>query len=90
MLSNPYGSVYKIHGCVTQPGKIIITESDYEEFNKKYELIRAQLLSLFIHNPIIFIGDNIGDKNIKYILRTVFSYVDYNSDEAKKYETIFS
>ena len=90
LLSNPYGSVYKIHGCVTQPGKIIITESDYEEFNKKYELIRAQLLSLFIHNPIIFIGYNIGDKNIKYILRTVFSYVDYNSDEAKKYETIFS
>lgn len=84
LLSNPYGSVYKIHGCVTQPGKIIITESDYEEFNKKYELIRAQLLSLFIHNPIIFIGYNIGDKNIKYILRTVFSYVDYNSDEAKK------
>lgn len=84
LLSNPYGSVYKIHGCVTQPGKIIITESDYEEFNRKYELIRAQLLSLFIHNPIIFIGYNIGDKNIKDILRTIFSYVEYNSDEARK------
>ena len=84
LLSNPYGSVYKIHGCVSQPEKIIITEEDYEEFNCKYELIRAQLLSLFIHNPIIFIGYNIGDKNIKDILRTIFSYVDYNSDEAKK------
>lgn len=84
LLSNPYGSVYKIHGCVSQPEKIIITASDYEEFNCKYELIRAQLLSLFIHNPIIFIGYNIGDKNIKDILRTIFSYVDYNSDEAKK------
>lgn len=38
LLSNPYGSVYKIHGCVSQPDKIIITESDYEEFNRKYEL----------------------------------------------------
>lgn len=84
LLSNPYGSVYKIHGCVSQPDKIIITESDYEEFNRKYELIRAQLLSLFIHNPIIFIGYNIGDKNIKDILKTIFSYVDYSSDEAKK------
>lgn len=84
LLSNPYGSVYKIHGCVSQPAKIIITESDYDEFNRKYELIRAQLLSLFIHNPIIFIGYNIGDKNIKDILKTIFSYVDYNSDEAKK------
>lgn len=83
LLSNPYGSVYKIHGSVTAPDKIIITENDYREFNEKYELIRAQLLSLFIHNPIIFIGYNIGDKNIKDILKTIFSYVSYDSDEAQ-------
>lgn len=84
LLSNPYGSVYKIHGCVSEPGKIIITENDYEEFDRRYELIRAQLLSMFIHNPIIFIGYNIGDKNIKDILKTIFSYVEYNSDDAQR------
>jgi len=84
LLSNPYGSVYKIHGCVSSPDKIIITEDDYDKFDERYELIQAQLLSLFIHNPIIFIGYNIGDKNIKDILRTIFSYVDYNSEESKK------
>ena len=84
LLSNPYGSVYKIHGCISAPDKIIITEKDYCEFNEKYELIRAQLLSLFIHNPIIFIGYNIGDKNIKDILKTIFSYVDYSSEESKR------
>lgn len=89
LLSNPYGSVYKIHGCVSQPEKIIISESDYQEFEKKYELIRAQLLSLFIHNPIIFIGYAIGDKNIKDILKTIFSYVDYNSEESKKIQSNF-
>lgn len=89
LLSNPYGSVYKIHGCVSQPDKIIISERDYQEFEKKYELIRAQLLSLFIHNPIIFIGYAIGDKNIKDILKTIFSYVDYNSEEAKKIQRNF-
>ncbi|WP_304736985.1 SIR2 family protein [uncultured Desulfovibrio sp.] len=89
LLSNPYGSVYKIHGCVSQPDKIIISESDYQEFEKKYELIRAQLLSLFIHNPIIFIGYAIGDKNIKDILKTIFSYVDYNSKESKKIQRNF-
>lgn len=26
LLSNPYGSVYKIHGCVDDPSKIIITK----------------------------------------------------------------
>lgn len=84
LLSNPYGSVYKIHGCVSDPSRTIITAQDYEKFNSHYELIRAQLLSLFIHNPIIFMGYNIGDENIKSILRTIFTYVESNTDEAKK------
>lgn len=84
LLSNPYGSVYKIHGCVNNPEKIIITERDYENFNKKYELIRAQLLSMFIHNPIVFIGYNIGDENIKSILKTIFTYVESNSEDADR------
>lgn len=84
LLSNPYGSVYKIHGCVDQPLKIIITEDDYERFFQQYELIRAQLLSIFIHNPIIFLGYNIGDENIKSLLKTIFTYVEPNSDDARK------
>lgn len=84
LLSNPYGSVYKIHGCYENPEKIIITSQDYSNFNEKYELIRAQLLSLFIHNPIIFIGYSINDENIKKILKTIFTYVEINSDLAKK------
>jgi len=84
LLSNPYGTLYKIHGCVTDPSKIIISEEDYKNFNERYELIRAQLLSLFIHNPIIFIGYGIGDDNIKDILRTIFTYIEPNSNEAKK------
>lgn len=89
LLSNPYGSVYKIHGCVSQPDKIIITESDYNKFNEKYELIRAQLLSLFIHNPIIFIGYSMGDSNIKDILKTIFTYVEPDSPEAEKIRSHF-
>lgn len=84
LLSNPYGALYKIHGCITNPDKIIITENDYIEFNKKYELIRAQLLSLFMHNPIIFIGYNLDDDNIKNLLKTIFTYIEPNSVEAEK------
>lgn len=84
LLSNPYGALYKIHGCVSDPNRIIITEEDYNNFNEKYELIRAQLLSLFIHNPIIFMGYNIGDENIKSILKTIFTYIEPNSEEAEK------
>jgi hypothetical protein len=84
LLSNPYGSVYKIHGSVTDAHKIIITSADYEKFSGKYELIRAQLLSIFIHNPIIFLGYNIGDENIKELLKTIFTYVEPNSPAAEK------
>lgn len=89
LLSNPYGALYKIHGSVEAPDKIIITHEDYKKFNQKYELIRAQLLSLFIHNPIIFIGYNIGDDNIKQILKTIFTYVDPASDAAEKVRSQF-
>lgn len=84
LLSNPYGSVYKIHGCHSDPSKIIITDQDYSDFNDKYDLIRAQLLSIFIHNPIIFLGYGIGDENIKSLLKTIFTYVEPNSDDAKR------
>jgi hypothetical protein len=89
LLSNPYGSVYKIHGCVSQPLKVIITEKDYLQFNVKYELIRAQLLSIFIHNPIIFMGYGIGDENIKGLLKTIFTYVQPNSEDAEKIRNNF-
>ena len=89
LLSNPYGSVYKIHGCITEPQKIIITTDDYKNFANKYELIRAQLLSLFIHSPIIFLGYNIGDSNIKDLLKTIFTYVNPNTPEADKIRSNF-
>lgn len=89
LLSNPYGSVYKIHGCVSSSDKIIITEDDYSIFNEKYELIRAQLLSIFIHNPIIFLGYNIGDENIKTLLKTIFTYVEPNSEDAQRIRNNF-
>ncbi|MDA5316976.1 SIR2 family protein [Vibrio cholerae] len=89
LLSNPYGSVYKIHGCVTDPDRIIITKKDYSVFDERYELIRAQLLSLFIHNPIIFIGYSVSDVNIKSILNTIFSYVEPNSEQANKIRSNF-
>lgn len=89
LLSNPYGAVYKIHGCVTDPLRIIITDSDYSKFDSKYELIRAQLLSIFIHNPIVFLGYGIGDENIKSLLKTIFTYVEPNSKDAIKIRNNF-
>ncbi|MDM1467350.1 SIR2 family protein [Myroides odoratimimus] len=89
LLSNPYGSVYKIHGCITAPSKIVINDKDYVDFQSKYELIRAQLMSLFIHNPIVFFGYSISDANIKQLLKTIFMYVEPNSYLSKKIRNNF-
>lgn len=89
LLSNPYGSVYKIHGSVDDHNSIVITSDDYKEFNTKYDLIRAQLISLFIHNPIVFLGYSISDENIKQILETIFSYVDYTDELSEKIRSNF-
>lgn len=89
LLSNPYGSIYKVHGSLEEANKIIITDEDYNDFNERYELIRAQLLSLFIHHPIIFFGYNIGDDNIKDILKTIFTYVNPNTAEAEEIRSNF-
>lgn len=89
LLSNPYGTIYKIHGCINNPNSIILTSDDYEQFNARYDLIRAQLISLFVHNPIIFIGYSVQDENIQSILNTIFKYVPINSEQAKRIKRNF-
>ncbi|HAV6080294.1 TPA: SIR2 family protein, partial [Acinetobacter baumannii] len=83
LLSNPYGSVYKIHGSVDNPEELVFTTEDYADFDQRYDLIRAQLISLFVHNPIVFLGYSVNDINIKKILSTIFKYVQFNSEQAE-------
>lgn len=83
LLSNPYGSVYKIHGSVEEPEELVFTTEDYADFDQSYDLIRAQLISLFVHNPIVFLGYSVNDVNIKKILSTIFKYVQFNSEQAE-------
>ncbi|WP_319926941.1 SIR2 family protein [Xenorhabdus littoralis] len=84
LLSHPYGSVYKIHSCISSSDDIIIIKEDYRLFEYKYDLIRAQLLSLLIHNPIIFFGYSVSDSNIQKMLKTIFPYVSSNTELSKK------
>ncbi|MFH4054663.1 hypothetical protein WAI96_16720 [Acinetobacter baumannii] len=37
-----------------------------------------------MHNPIIFIGYGLGDENIHGLFKTIFSYVDVNSEQSQK------
>lgn len=86
---NPYGAVYKIHGSLDSPESILITKEDYDAFKEKYELLQAQLISMFINNPIIFMGYSMNDDNIKSVLKTIFKYIDPNSEISKKIRNNF-
>jgi len=78
LLSNQYGTIYKIHGCYTEPSKIIFTQDDYEKYKEHNKLIISQLISLFIHNPVIFMGYGNDDENVNFVLETIYTYVGNN------------
>lgn len=59
--------IYKIHGCCSKPDSIVLTEKDYEDFDKKLKYLSAKLLTIFVEHPIIFIGYGLGDVNIRNI-----------------------
>lgn len=76
------GTLFKIHGCVTNPNSIVITQKDYAIFKRKRKILSAKLISLFTENPVIFMGYSLHDENIKDILTDIFMCLD--SDEEIK------
>ncbi|MBJ6798622.1 SIR2 family protein [Geomonas propionica] len=63
--------IYKIHGCCTKPGTIVINETDYVDFSDTNAYLAAKLLTFFIEHPIIFLGYSISDTNIERILKSI-------------------
>ena len=63
--------IYKIHGSVSDPKSIVITEEDYKNFNDKGKYLAAKLMTIFMEYPIIFIGYSITDPNIRRILSDI-------------------
>ncbi|KIE86733.1 hypothetical protein SD67_04750 [Acinetobacter pittii] len=65
------GEIFKIHGCISKFPSLILSKNDYENFNKKNAYLAAKLLSIFLENPVIFIGYSITDKNITDLLELI-------------------
>lgn len=63
--------IFKIHGSADVPQSIILTKSDYEKFDTASTYLVAKLMTIFVENPIIFIGYSIGDKNIQNIIKDI-------------------
>lgn len=65
-------TLIKMHGDF-ETGNIVLTESDYYNYPKKFPLIRAYVQSIFASKLILFIGFSFNDMNLKMIL----SDIDY-------------
>ena len=65
------GEILKIHGCISDPKSLVLTQQDYDEFIRKKKYLSAKLLTYFIEHPLLFIGYSVTDRNIKGILSDI-------------------
>lgn len=83
------GEIYKIHGSISKPNSLILTSEDYIEFERRNTYLAAKLLTLFIENPIIFIGYSLDDKNIQEILKSIVKCLTKSNIDRLKDRLIF-
>nr|WP_223875599.1 SIR2 family protein [Xanthomonas sontii] len=65
------GEIFKIHGCISDPMSLVLTEEDYCRFSSDHKYLSAKLLTYFIEHPLLFVGYSAEDPNIKMVLYDV-------------------
>ncbi|EGR0306808.1 SIR2 family protein [Vibrio sp. Vb2110] len=91
LFSNPQeiGEIYKIHGCSTNANSLVLTDSDYVDFNEKNTYLAAKLITLFVEHPIVFIGYSISDENISSLLKAISNCIGKDNIEKLRQNLIF-
>jgi hypothetical protein len=91
LFSNSFniGDLYKIHGCITKPNSLVITDDDYRQFHNDNAYLAAKLLTIFVEHPIIFLGYSLSDSNINAIVEAILSCLDNRNIDKLKDRLIF-
>jgi hypothetical protein len=65
------GEILKIHGSVDKPGSLVLTESDYKNFNKNKRYLTSKMVTYLTEHPVLIVGYSVGDPNVRKILSWV-------------------
>lgn len=71
-------TIYKMHGCVTQPHEAVLTKQDYEVYDVGRQLFTDSLKGDFIERTLLFIGFSFSDPNVERILSKVREQLGQN------------
>lgn len=83
------GEIYKIHGCTSCANSLVLTTDDYKNYQDRNSYLAAKLLTIFMENPIIFIGYSLDDKNIQNILKSIIKCLTKDNVEKLRDRLIF-
>lgn len=71
-------TVYKMHGCVSQPHDAVLTKQDYEIYDLDRRLFTDSLKGDFIEKTLLFLGFSFTDPNVERILAKVREQLGQN------------
>lgn len=71
-------TIYKMHGCVTQPHDAVLTKQDYEIYDQSRRLFTDSLKGDFIEKTLLFLGFSFSDPNVERILAKVREQLGQN------------
>lgn len=69
--ANSFGEIFHIHGDISKPESIVLTQRDYDDWSEKKKYVSAKLLTYFAEHPVFIMGYGLGDPNVKSILRDI-------------------
>ncbi|MFL9925058.1 SIR2 family protein [Herbaspirillum lusitanum] len=71
-------TLYKMHGCITQPHDAVLTKQDYEIYDTTRRLFTDSLKGDFIEKTLLFLGFSFTDPNVERILAKVREQLGQN------------
>jgi hypothetical protein len=70
-LRSPSRLVVKVHGCISEPGMIVLDRSSYFRARQKNRGLFDVISALFTVNTVLFIGYSVGDPDMQIILENI-------------------